>query len=144
VMRSDLSAVILESPYVDFRNATLSHADNLAVPGRLFQRTALWFCQQIARIRFSAVRPPDLIPKIACPLMVIQSTDDPFVPESDQKIVAAATNSRTNARTRFWQIPGCFHIMGMIEQPDEFRRQFVEFLDVALETSKPWPELIRP
>jgi pimeloyl-ACP methyl ester carboxylesterase len=145
VLRNDLAAVVLESPYVDFPRAVLSHARNLPVPGRSFQLMVLWLCRRLLKIDFSAVRPVDLIPKIPSPLYVIQSEDDPFVPPTDQAAIAAAVAARPAKPgfSEFWRVP-CFHVMSMADQPDEFRRRLANFLESAMAAPQPAKETVQP
>ena len=144
--RNDLAAVVMESPYVDFPSAVLSHADNLGVPGRIFQRAALWLAQKIARIDYSAVRPVDLIAHLRVPLYVIQSGDDPFVPPADQEAIAAAVAGRPHnlGVTQIWRVADSFHVMSMADQPEEFRRRMAKFLDSALGEPTAAKEISRP
>jgi alpha-beta hydrolase superfamily lysophospholipase len=137
VLRDDLAAVILESPYVDFPSAVLSHADSLGVPGRFFQRGALWLCQILARIDFRQIRPVDLIAKIRCPLWVIQSGNDPFNPPRGQRAIAAAVAARPAqlGLTRIWEVEDCHHIIALAEYPAEYRHRLEEFLNEALSQS---------
>jgi len=129
-MRDDLAAVILDSPYASFSGAVLSHADRLGVPGRTFQRAALWLAQRLAGVRFDEVRPVDSIPKIKCPLWLVQSMNDPFIPDEDLKKVAAAMEKRDGvyANGRAWQVADCHHVVAMAEHPEEYRRRLTEFL----------------
>jgi uncharacterized protein len=130
-MRDDLAAVILESPYLDFPSAVLSHAGNLPVPGRYFQRLAIWLSERIAHADYSEVRPVDMIGRIRCPLLVVQSGDDPFVPGPDQEAIAAAVAAGGGA---LWRIPECHHVLGLAYDPEEYRRQVAEFLNRAVQS----------
>ncbi|HUB27211.1 MAG TPA: alpha/beta hydrolase [Tepidisphaeraceae bacterium] len=138
-MRNDLSAVVLESPYVDFPHAVLNHAANLPLPGRRFQRLAIWFCQRIAHIDYSAVRPIDMIPKIHCPLWIVQSGDDPFVTEAENKAIEETARKRAAnlGFTDVWHVPECHHVIALSEHPEEFARRLAEFLEAALAVSAP-------
>jgi pimeloyl-ACP methyl ester carboxylesterase len=134
LLRDDLAAVILDSPYLDFPSAVLSHADKLGVPGRMFQRAALWLCQIIAGIDYRQVRPVDMIPRLTCPLWVIQPENDPFTSPRDHRAIAAAVAARAGLR-RIWEVADCHHIIAMAEHPQEYRRRLEEFLAEALAQS---------
>lgn len=114
--------------------ALLSHANNLGVPGRTFQRAALFAAQKIAGIDYSKVRLVDMIPRIPCPLWVVQSGDDPFVPRDDVARIAAAVESRPASfgPGGAWEVPGCHHVVAMLEDPPEYRRRLKDFLSKAL------------
>jgi alpha-beta hydrolase superfamily lysophospholipase len=131
--RDDLAAVILECPFADFPGAILSHADNLGVPGSLFQMAAIRVAQWISGSDFGKVKPVDTIPKIRCPLWVIQSECDPFVSARNQARVAAAVAGRGAdvGLTRFWRVEDCHHIVSMAKLPAEYRRRLEAFLEEA-------------
>jgi uncharacterized protein len=133
-MRSDLSAVILECPYVDFPSAVLSHGDNLPLPGRRFQRLALWLAERLVHVDFGQVRPVELIGQIRCPIWVVQAAEDSFVPPSDQQAIADAVTSRPAGigPSSVWQAPGSRHVLAMAADPTEYRRRLTDFLAQAM------------
>ena len=93
-MRKDLWAVILECPFATFHNAAANHANRLGMPGPFFQEPAFRLAKWMSGADFDAVRPIDTIGKIPCPLMVIQSDDDPFLSTEDRAAVRKAVESR--------------------------------------------------
>lgn len=137
VARNDLSAVILESPFSEFHNAAALHGDRLGTPGRFFQENAYRLAKWLAQADFDAVRPVDTIPKIPCPLMVIQSGDDPFLSESDHAAVRKAVESRDPklGGSVCWELPGVHHVVGMQANPEEYQRRIEEFLSGALQSA---------
>jgi uncharacterized protein len=143
VDRDDLSAVILESPYAEYSHATSHQSERLGLPGPLFQRAALKAAQKIARCDFSAVSPIKMIPKIPCPLMVISSGDDPFVPPVDLAAIKMSVQSRgdRDGPSVYWGIDQVHHVLGMAHDPHEYTRKISEFLSQALE---PNPMRISP
>ena len=134
VMREDLWAVILESPFATFRRATAKHGDNLGTPGPFFQESAFRLARWIADADFDAVNPVDTIPKIGCPVMVIQSGDDPFLWEADRAAVRRAVESRDSKHgpSVCWELPGVHHVVGMRQDPEEYRRRIEEFFSQVL------------
>jgi uncharacterized protein len=133
VGRDDLAAVILECPFGDYQSAASRHGNNLGTPGRMFQLPAFKIAQWIAGCDFSAVRPADLIPKIPCPVMVIQSGDDPYLSEADRAVVKAAVQSRGAERgpSLCLELPGVHHVVGLRADPEGYGRKVEEFLDSA-------------
>jgi len=133
-MRNDLWAVILECPFSDFHRAAGYQADRLSTPGKLFQDSAYYLAKWISRADFDAVRPTEMIPKILCPLMVIQSCDDPFLSAEDLAAVRGAVESRSEAQgpSICWALPGTHHVVGMRENPDEYKRRIEDFLSKVL------------
>jgi uncharacterized protein len=133
-IRDDLQAVILESPYATFRNAAFHQGDRLGTPGPFFQESAVRLAQFLAHADFDAVSPIKTIRNIRCPVLLIQSGDDPFLSEADLEAVRAAVelhdvahNTICNGRV-CWHLPGCHHIVGMTQNPAEYRKKIEEFL----------------
>jgi hypothetical protein len=133
-MRDDLWAVILESPFASFRRASAKHGDNLGTPGPFFQERAFRLAKWMAEADFDAVNPVDTIPKIRCPVMVIQSGDDPFLAEADRAAVRRAVESRDSSRgpSVCWELPGVHHVVGLRQDPGEYRRRIEEFFSQVL------------
>jgi hypothetical protein len=138
-MRSDLAAVILESPFSDFHNAAARHGSNLGTPGPMFQEPAYRLAQWIAKADFNAVRPVDLIPRIRCPVLLIQSGDDPFVsPEDQAELRRAIEKCDCKAPGAVcWELPGVHHVIGLQVHAEEYTRQIREFLSKALQGTVP-------
>jgi fermentation-respiration switch protein FrsA (DUF1100 family) len=133
-MRDDLSAAILECPYSSYRRAIGSHAERSGMPGRSFQTAAVWLAERIARADFDALAPVRTIGRMRCPVMVIQSGDDPLVTENDAAEIEAAVRSRPAEAgpNVFWPVPEARHVMAMNSFPDDYREQVGAFLAAAL------------
>jgi uncharacterized protein len=136
-LRSDIWAVILECPYSSFHNAAARQGDRLGTPGRWFQEPAFRLAEWLARADFDAVHPIDTIPQIPCPVMVIQSRDDPFLSEQDLSAVKQAVESRPPDRgpSVCWELPQTHHIVAMREDPAEYRRRIEDFLSRVLQNT---------
>jgi uncharacterized protein len=135
VMRGDLSAVILECPYADFRSSASSHANRVGAPGPMFQKLAFALAERMARSDFSAVSPLATIPEISCPLMLIQTTNDPVVESADRKRIQQAVELRRKSGkpSAYWELQGVHHVFGLHDQAEEYRLRVEEFLTGALQ-----------
>lgn len=134
VSRGDLSAVVLECPYVAFRHAVRLHAHYVGTPGPWFVAATMRLAEIIAACDFSEVRPVDLIPKIRCPLVVITSLDDPIVPPEDAAAIAAAVAARpAGLLSVFWPVDEAWHVMAMARHPEEYRQRLADFFASALD-----------
>lgn len=136
-LRDDIWAVILEAPFASYRNATTLHADRLGTPGPFFQDNAYRLAKWMAKADFEAVKPVDTIPKIPCPVMVIQYGDDPFLTDADRLAVCQAVGSRHARRgsSVCWELPGVHHVVGMAVDPVEYPRRIEEFLRGVLQNT---------
>ena len=134
VLREDIAAVVMECPFADYELAAASHAEVLGAPGKWLGAMAFRQAQKIAKADFSAVRPVDLIPRIACPLMVIRSEADVFVDEAQAMRVEAATRGRDEAMgvTVYWNAENAHHVAALCEDPAGYRERLGAFFKVAL------------
>lgn len=129
--RSDIAAVILDSPYADFRHAAMAHLDLLGLPGRPLQCLALRIAELRASARFADIRTTALIPRIAAPLMVIQPVIDPYLLDDDAQALTQACASRPAHLTELWSIPDCAHLMALPADPELYRARIHDFLERA-------------
>lgn len=136
-----IDAVVLESPFADYRRAAMLNMDRLGAPGHLFQRLALRLAEWIADADFAAVAPLAQIPQVPCPLMTIQPEDDPGVPPEDREAIAAAIRSRCNASDVVWQVSDTAHLLALHSLPEEYRRRLGKFLERALAVESQVPAL---
>jgi uncharacterized protein len=135
VLRDDLQAVILEGPFATFHSAASLQGDRLGTPGPFFQDNAYRLAKWLAKADFDAVRPVDTIPKIPCPILVIQSGDDPFLTDADHAAVRQAVESRDAklGPSLCWELPSVHHVVGMQFNPVEYRRRIEDFLAGVLQ-----------
>jgi hypothetical protein len=137
VMRDDLAAVILECPFADFTKAVSYQANRIGMPGPMFQRMTYRIAQWVAGCDFSVVRPVELIPKIPAPLMLIQACDDPFLSKQDLADMREAVMNRPASRgpSVYRGLEDVHHVVGICENPEEYRRRIEDFLVHALPTA---------
>lgn len=141
VDRDDIDAVVLESPYADYRSAVAAHAEILGQPAGLLQRIGVHLAERMSDADFDAVRPVELIPRIGCPLMIVQAGDDPFVPPGDAARVERAAAARApELQTVYWHVPDAPHVQALAKEPAGYGRKVEEFLEtVAGATLVPSP-----
>jgi pimeloyl-ACP methyl ester carboxylesterase len=134
VMREDIEAVVMESPYTDFCTATVRHATVLGMPGWPFHKVALRLAQWMAEADFSQVQPVNLIPQVRCPVMVIHGQTDPFVLEEDAKEIENAMEAKggQNENRVYWRIMDAGHVMGICAEPEVYRERVGRFLEEAM------------
>jgi hypothetical protein len=126
----DLEAIILESPYADFATTVGRHARLTGMPALFLLPLAVRLAEWFSGARFGEVRPVDLIARVPCPLLVIQSGDDPLVNADavDSVKRAVQTHAQRYANTRYWHVDECGHVLGLCADPDTYRQQVEEFL----------------
>ena len=54
------------------------------VPGRILQRQAIRLAEWLTRADYDSVRPADLISQLPCPVLLIESGNDPFLELEDR------------------------------------------------------------
>lgn len=131
--RSDIAAVIMESPYAEFSRAAAAHMDLVGLPGRFLQRPALRLAQWLTNADFTAVRPADLIAQLPCPVLVIESGFDAFLAPEDRAMLAAAVKAHRveSGPAEIWTVEGAEHLMALTADPAEYQRRIGDFLTRA-------------
>ncbi len=128
-LRGDIDAIIMESPYADFRHAIAARGRSMGVATSL-TKLAIRLAERLSGADFDAVKPTDLIRNVPCPLMILHSGDDLFVDESDIRTIEAAAGKRA-ALTERHVIPDVIHVMGLAAEPREYANRIRMFLDRA-------------
>jgi uncharacterized protein len=143
VQTSDVAAVVMDSPYADFRRAAIIHMDRLGAPGRLLQRFALRLAEWLTRANYDAVRPIDLIPQLCCPVLVIVSGNDPFLSPSDHAALDNAVRAHRPERgpAQLWTLDRTGHLMAISADPEAYRRRINGFLGEVREHQARWRDI---
>jgi len=128
--RDDIAAVVMESPYADFRHAALAHMNQLGLPGRVFQVLAVRLAEWATGARYDDVRPVDLIRRADCPLLVIESGRDALVSAEDRAAIEAAVDGRrpTAGAAELWRVEGAEHLLALAADPEAYRDRLQRFL----------------
>jgi hypothetical protein len=124
--RSDIAALILESPFPSYDRVITNHIRIMNLPAGLILRTAIAAAQKISGARFAEVRVMDLLKEIHCPALTIVGSDDPLLDADDIARLQAATLARSGSE--FWLVQGAGHLEAMAVDPVEFRRRVEAFI----------------
>jgi uncharacterized protein len=92
--RDDIDAVVMESPFTEYRRVISAHAELIGMPTGPLLRVALWTAQTISGAKFVDVQPVDAIAKMKCPAMVILAQKDDLLDASDIEAFRAANPAR--------------------------------------------------
>ncbi|MBC7782661.1 MAG: alpha/beta fold hydrolase [Burkholderiales bacterium] len=127
--RDDLLAVILESPYSDFRIAIAAHGRRLAMPLELAYGLAMRLAQRMSGARYDQVRPVELIGQIRCPVLMIHSGRDTFVSAAEIDALAAVLAGRKQpGLSRHVIIAEAEHTLGLHVDPVAYREMIRSFI----------------
>ena len=127
--RDDVAAIILESPFGDYRRAVAAHGRMRGLPGGRLRDAAMRLAEWISHADFRAVRPELLIGQVKCPIMLIHAGEDPFVPKDDIAALDAALATRANPLDILWNIPAAGHVLGLAVNPEDYRDRMAAFLE---------------
>lgn len=127
-IRDDVAAVILDSPFADFRHAAVAHSNLLGFPGSFVQRLALKLGGWTTGADFEALRPPAAIARIACPVLLVQSEHDPFTTEQDVAVLRAAVEGRAERGT-YWLAEDADHLMALHRRDETYWKKVSRFLE---------------
>lgn len=125
--RTDIDAVILESPFADFQHAAAAHFHLLGIQFPLLHRIAITAAQKISHADFAAIRPLDLIEKSHAPLLIIQGQDDILTSSEDQQQLQRAVKNRPD-NSQFWHPQNVPHLMSLAIDPTAYKQRIADFL----------------
>ena len=134
-----VSALVLESPFADFRTAARFNMDALGAPGRTFQNASLRLAEWLSGARFDDVRLADLLKRVRCPVLMISPERDGYSTPAETAAMEEAVLSRPPDRGvgRVWKVQGADHLAPLPADPRAYRRRLESFLDEALRQSEP-------
>lgn len=123
--RDDIAALVLECPFADYRRPVTQHARVIGMPLPSLTPLVIRAAEWISGADFDAVRPIDLLERVAPPVMVIHASDDPFVPDSDANAMKEIVLRRGG---EYWPVPHTSHLMCLVADPAEYHKRIREFL----------------
>jgi pimeloyl-ACP methyl ester carboxylesterase len=124
-LRDDISALVLECPYISFRGGTRQRITMLKIPARSVLRPAMSIAKLLSGADLDLIQVPQLIASAKCPIFVIQSSDDPFVPPADAQAIQAAINNRHDG-SECWLVES-FHLLALAADQEEYRQRLEKF-----------------
>lgn len=129
--RNDIAAVVMDSPYADFRAAATEHITRLGLPGWLAPfaiRLAGW----LSGADFAAIDVASIIGRLSCPVLVIESAADSFLPDHGEKLEQAIeARPREFGKAAIWRVEGAEHLMALPADPQRYQQRLEEFLDLT-------------
>jgi pimeloyl-ACP methyl ester carboxylesterase len=123
--RTDIAAVVLESPFTDYKSTIARHAKLSGMPGGPVLTAAVGLAQLIARVNFDTARPTRTIPKIRCPVLAIVGAEDGLLSDADREELWKVIGGEPN---QFWLVPNAPHLLAMHTEPAEYARRVEAFL----------------
>lgn len=131
---SGIAAVVMDSPYADFRRAAMAHMDRAGAPGRFLQRLAIRLAEWLSKADYDSVRPADLIAGLSCPVLLIESGKDSFIGAEDREGLHRAIAARPGGHrgSEIWTVPGVEHLMALSADPQSYHLTLRNFLLRAL------------
>lgn len=127
---ANIAAVVMESPYADFRRAAMAHMDRIGAPGRLLQRLAIRLAEWLTHADYDSVRPADLIGQIPAPVLLIEASADAFLAAEDRQALREGIAARPPEAgpAQIWTVEGVDHLMAVSANPESYRRTVAQFL----------------
>lgn len=132
-LRSDIAAVVLDCPVLDFVSAAAAHCDLHGLPGRLIQRAALRLASALTGENLSSLHTAQLLPVLQCPLMLIDCGRDVFVTPDEREHLRLALDLRRQRGlyTLLWRLDDALHLEALVKHGDEYRRRLAEFVSAC-------------
>lgn len=132
--RSDIAAVVIDSPYPDFPSAAIAHMGRLGAPGHLLARLAVQTASWLTRADYSAVAPVNLIPRLPCPVLLIESGQDHFLSVGQRDLLSHALRSHPpeHGPAELWVAASAEHLLALTADPIAYQQRLSDFLSRAL------------
>ncbi len=125
---SRIADVIIDSPYADYRKACRLHARLFGLPGMIFQAPAMWLMSRRYGICFEEIAPMELLKKLPCPVLLLQSGQDQFLEQSDAEAMRQVVMAKQDGKSRELTIPGAAHILALAKDPQLYESAVRQFL----------------
>lgn len=117
--QAGIRAVIIEGAFASHREIARDKIASYPLPETL--RT--WIVEHLIGDRYDAI---DALRRVeALPILLIHGTDDEIVPYRHAELLRAAAHGKLT----FWSILGGHHLDTFVHQPEQRRRQLLEYLD---------------
>jgi pimeloyl-ACP methyl ester carboxylesterase len=126
--RTDIDAIILESPFADFRHAASAHFHLLGIELPILHRIAISLAQKMSHADFAAIRPLDLIAKSHASILIIQGSDDALTSIEDQRELERAISKRSDG-SQYWRLENVPHLMPLACDPLAYHQRISDFLN---------------
>ncbi len=127
--RDDLAGLVIDSPYADFATAAAAHLRLLRLPDRWIAGSVITVAQKMTRARFADVAPVARLGEVRCPVLLIQSKDDPFAPPADQQRLAEIVDGLRRGDGASTHLTlDCPHLLAIQRLPDAYRAALADFV----------------
>ncbi len=129
-LRDGIAGVIMDSPFADYRRATLLHGRLFGLPGAIVQRPANWLMRWLLAADFGAIAPMNLVETVPCPVLLIQGSADQLISPADQVEMERRIRARAqrDGISSALTVPNAAHLLSLYTMPEEYERVLSEFL----------------
>jgi pimeloyl-ACP methyl ester carboxylesterase len=132
-MRDDLMAVVIDSPFADYRAALRRHLDRLGLPPGITATLAIWLAQVISGTNFASVRPVMILREVGCPVMLIRGEAEEFLTAAECKAFDDVMLQRGDRfhhanREASWVVPGVGHLGALRADAVGYSNRVSDFL----------------
>jgi pimeloyl-ACP methyl ester carboxylesterase len=130
--REDVNAVVMDSPYADFRTAAVEYIAGLGVPkwlGRMAVRLAGW----LSGADFDVVSVEKMTQELRCPVLIIESGTDLLLRDHGRRLqVAVDARPSEYGKAEIWRVDGAAHLMAVALDAKRYQKRLKEFVDAVL------------
>jgi pimeloyl-ACP methyl ester carboxylesterase len=124
--RSDITAMVLESPFADYEKAIAANTALMGLPGGWTVTAAIAFAKFVSGARFETVRPVELLANLKCPVLSIVGAEDELLDSSDIAALRQATQKVPGST--FWLVDEAAHLRAMTLDPAAYAQKIRGFL----------------
>jgi pimeloyl-ACP methyl ester carboxylesterase len=131
-LRNDLTAVVIDSPFADYRTALRKHIDRLGLPSGVTAGLAIRLAQWISGANFSAVAPLKLLPDVPCPILLIRGEmEDAITSDELSSLHRAMTDRAGRLADVEWIVRDAAHLGALQANPDLYAQKIDAFIKTA-------------
>jgi pimeloyl-ACP methyl ester carboxylesterase len=127
--RTDIAAMILESPFADYERVVAAHSRLLGLPGGVMLKTAIGGAKILSGARFEKVRPVELLGSVKCPVLCIVGCEDELLDEVDVQGLQKAT--QRIPQSVFWAVERAGHLQAMVVDAVQYQAKVRDLFNLV-------------
>lgn len=127
--RTDLQAVVLDSPVANFAEGALGHSQLMALPGQAVVGPAMQLAAWWTGVQFGDAAIEHTLPDLKCPALLVLPADDAFVTGDARRRLSAAFESHKKGHpaAAIWT-PPVPHLLAVTYEEAEYAQKLGQFV----------------
>jgi uncharacterized protein len=115
--REDIDGVVADGVFDRYPNVVANHARLIAAPATMLQPLTVRLAGWLADADFEQVAPVEMLAQINCPVLLVHTRQDPFVPPDEIENLARAMTRRSVEGDEHWILENEGHLRAIHHDP---------------------------